>query len=384
MKEQYLVFDSGCFTCSSFAATVEREARGKLKAIGIDSEMARTLLKRAFPNGWDHQPYLLTVRGSVVTASTGPKMMIGLGHLLGPRKGWYIYALAREAGIRPPVKASSNALGRRSFLQKAAALGAGLLFIGTSGPNARVFAAQDANTNLLPPHLHDDLLGIVRRSSVFLAYTSQLGTGFAPAERADVRQQGGSFFVSIAMLHQGNPTHNVFTAVIDGATRQIVHTGAYLITETSAGHHVRHVWDNQLVLDATFDEQGNCLGGFAVKGGHRIEIAGQNYVDQGRQVLFPQGSIVRDGRIYPATLQQGVPTFNPGIAYPEGIIDCLGKCLSSMGVAGWLAGLVGIVCGFLCSNPWTAVVCLQCLVSELGISLSIATWCVFVCTGQSV
>lgn len=56
--ERYLLFDSGCTTCSGIARLVEQESGGLLIAASLrDPEMQR-LIKRANPN-WRWEPMIL-------------------------------------------------------------------------------------------------------------------------------------------------------------------------------------------------------------------------------------------------------------------------------------------------------------------------------------
>ncbi|MBI4674070.1 MAG: hypothetical protein HY741_20695 [Chloroflexi bacterium] len=58
---RYLLFDSHCSKCTDIARAIEKEAQGKLEALTLHDEQARTMLDAAYPNGWEHAPYLVTV-----------------------------------------------------------------------------------------------------------------------------------------------------------------------------------------------------------------------------------------------------------------------------------------------------------------------------------
>lgn len=123
--ERYLLFDAGCAVCHQLAQAIEEAAAGKLEALSIRDPQAREWLDRAYPDGWAHQPYLVTVDGDRVQASAGMGMALRLGRLLGPRQGWRVWNLARQSGIPLSLgvgatgEQSAFAPGRRTFLKTA-------------------------------------------------------------------------------------------------------------------------------------------------------------------------------------------------------------------------------------------------------------------------
>ena len=102
MTERYLLFDAGCFACSSLAAIIEEVSSGELKTLPLDSVEAEKFLRQAFPRGWKHQPYLATVKQGVLVVSAKLRMTLALGLLLGPKKGWEVYKLARAFDVPLP------------------------------------------------------------------------------------------------------------------------------------------------------------------------------------------------------------------------------------------------------------------------------------------
>jgi hypothetical protein len=88
------------------------------------------LLDQAYPEGWDHAPYLAMVNRGRVLAWMGWAMAWRLVWLLGPRKAWHIWTLARQRGIfMPPGNNLSQPRGttRRQFLKEG--LTAGLVAV---------------------------------------------------------------------------------------------------------------------------------------------------------------------------------------------------------------------------------------------------------------
>ncbi len=117
--ERYLVYDSACAVCNHIAQEIENLASDKVKAIGIHDGAARSLLDEAYPAGWQHAPYLVTVQGGRVRASTGLGAVMRLGLFLGPRRGRKAWALARRSGISVAALAvpSGGSLARRYVLK---------------------------------------------------------------------------------------------------------------------------------------------------------------------------------------------------------------------------------------------------------------------------
>jgi predicted DCC family thiol-disulfide oxidoreductase YuxK len=141
--ERYLVFDAGCGVCSSLAARVTAAADGKLVAVDIRGEQAKGLLDRAFPAGWRHAPYFVEVRDDRVQAHTGWASALRLAQLMGPRRAWRVWSLARQAGVTiPPGGAAwmSRAPTRRHALRLAGALVGAAAWLGLQRDPASVQA----------------------------------------------------------------------------------------------------------------------------------------------------------------------------------------------------------------------------------------------------
>ena len=125
--DRLLVFDAGCSVCSNLANTVQDAAGGKLKVIDIRGDEAKSLLDRAHPQGWEWSPYLLTVRRGQVQPARGLNAAARLGLLLGPRKAWHVWSLARRSGVHVPpgsILPFDNHASRRSAIKLAASLAA--------------------------------------------------------------------------------------------------------------------------------------------------------------------------------------------------------------------------------------------------------------------
>jgi hypothetical protein len=123
--ERYLVFDAGCSVCSRLAQTVQEAVGDQLEAINIREDKARTLLATAFPDGWAHAPYLVTVHHGTVQAQTGLSGAVRLALLMGPRKAWHVWRLARQSGaVLPTAPVGPLNPARRQLLKLGAAVAA--------------------------------------------------------------------------------------------------------------------------------------------------------------------------------------------------------------------------------------------------------------------
>ena len=118
--KRYLVFNAKCSACSKLARSIEDAVGDKLEAINIDDSKAMTLLNQAYPEGWEHAPYLVTVEHGKVRAWTGINAVCRLTILMGPRQTWRIWSLARQHGVLWPFdssKPSAFTEERRQFLK---------------------------------------------------------------------------------------------------------------------------------------------------------------------------------------------------------------------------------------------------------------------------
>jgi len=118
----YLTFDSECSTCSTLATTIEETTKGKVSATRLGSKRTQELLDHAFPDGYEWQPYLITIQGDRITAVGGLEMAIRLGRILGPLKALHVYSLARQSGVTFSAKNETESKGiflsdRRTFVK---------------------------------------------------------------------------------------------------------------------------------------------------------------------------------------------------------------------------------------------------------------------------
>jgi len=124
--KRYLLFDGGCAVCNQIAQAIEEAASGKLQVVSLRDPQAVQWLEQVYPEGWAHQPYLVTVDGDRVQAYAGPGMAMRLGWLLGPRKAWRVWSLARRYGVMLPPGGEYSA-ERRGFLKGVPVLMAALI-----------------------------------------------------------------------------------------------------------------------------------------------------------------------------------------------------------------------------------------------------------------
>lgn len=140
--ERYLLFDSGCSTCTKIAHAIEAETDGWLTAHHLGDPEVQALLKRARPD-YSWEPTLLEVDGEQVRAFTGLAMRVRLIVGLGPQRAWRVARLVRRAG----VPATGVDLGRRELLQRGGALLASLTLFWL--PNSGLETAEP-NVTALP------------------------------------------------------------------------------------------------------------------------------------------------------------------------------------------------------------------------------------------
>lgn len=69
------------------AQAIQQVSDGKLTILSIHNAVARQLLDKALPQGWDFAPYLVEVSGESVRAWTGFAMSVQFVHNLGIRRG---------------------------------------------------------------------------------------------------------------------------------------------------------------------------------------------------------------------------------------------------------------------------------------------------------
>src|SRR5437667_881952 len=138
LMQHYLLFDSGCLTCSKLAQAIEDESKGWLVVRSLREPEMQELLTQA-RLGWSWEPTLVEVEEEQVRTYTGlalrTKMLMGLG----PQKTWRVTQLVAQAGLQlDGVNAE-----RRKVLKLGGALIGGLaLGLGWGMPDLRAHAAS--------------------------------------------------------------------------------------------------------------------------------------------------------------------------------------------------------------------------------------------------
>jgi hypothetical protein len=89
--QKYLLYDSGCSTCSHLADVVHEAVGDSLALLSLRTPEAKGLLDEALPNGWRYAPYVVTVDGGSVRASTGLPATLQLGLWMGPVKAMRVW-----------------------------------------------------------------------------------------------------------------------------------------------------------------------------------------------------------------------------------------------------------------------------------------------------
>lgn len=113
--KHYLLFDAHCSVCAGLARDIRQVVGDRLETLGLYSQPALALMKRACPDGWQRAPYLVTEDNGRVQAWTGPAALVQMARRFGPRVAWRIAALARRQGVfllPAPVSGSRRRLFR--------------------------------------------------------------------------------------------------------------------------------------------------------------------------------------------------------------------------------------------------------------------------------
>ncbi len=105
MKRWYLTFDGRCSTCRTLAALVLGVAADRITLLDLHEELATRLLRRVYPAGWRHAPYVIVVGPSGIMAWTGFVGLVRLCWRLGPSRSWALLRAAQHAKIAllPPL-----------------------------------------------------------------------------------------------------------------------------------------------------------------------------------------------------------------------------------------------------------------------------------------
>lgn len=120
--KSYLLFDSGCSTCSAIAQEIAKEAGDRLAIRSLRDSEIQTLLSKANPN-WRWEPCFLEVGDEKVRVYTGIAMRARLAWRLGPRRTRRVMSLVCRYAA-PTRDEALNGIDRREFLQHS---GIGLL-----------------------------------------------------------------------------------------------------------------------------------------------------------------------------------------------------------------------------------------------------------------
>lgn len=94
---RYLLFDSGCSTCTEIAQAVENETDGWLTARSLREAEVQEILSEARPD-WKWEPTLLEIAGDKAIVFTGLSMKTRMLMGLGPRRATRVARIARQNG----------------------------------------------------------------------------------------------------------------------------------------------------------------------------------------------------------------------------------------------------------------------------------------------
>lgn len=119
--KRYLLFDSGCSTCSHAAALVQKECGDWLEVRGLNDRAMRSLLAKAKPH-WKWEPMLLTVDEENTVVYAGIQMSMRLLRRLGIRSTLNVAKIISTKLVGQDLDPT-----RRSFLRSSGFLMAGVL-----------------------------------------------------------------------------------------------------------------------------------------------------------------------------------------------------------------------------------------------------------------
>lgn len=118
--KSYLLFDSGCSTCSALAQEIAEEVGDRLAVRSLRDSDIQALLSQANPN-WHWEPCLLEVSDEKVRVYTGIAMRTRLALRLGPRRTRRVMSLVYRYAVSSRSPAPSD-MDRRQFLQQSGSL----------------------------------------------------------------------------------------------------------------------------------------------------------------------------------------------------------------------------------------------------------------------
>ncbi len=114
---RYVIFDGYCSVCTQMAETIQSLSAENLEILSIHDKEARALLDQAYPEGWKHAPYLMTIKyDGDIQARTGIAGAYKLMKILGVRNAWRIWRMASRQSDRRPLD-SSILMSRRKFFK---------------------------------------------------------------------------------------------------------------------------------------------------------------------------------------------------------------------------------------------------------------------------
>jgi uncharacterized repeat protein (TIGR03803 family) len=360
--KRYLVFDAGCVACSALARDIERLVNGRLEVISLNAWATRELLSQVFPDGWQERPYLLTVDQGRVSAASGNELALKLLLLLGPQKAWRVLTLAERYGVELPFGGGDFSVQRRRLLQLAAMFSGGLIATRLDPVEARVTPRKKLISQSSDPVTYyslpeDQALAldkVTTSSADFAAVKSQLGPDFAPAlDFAFVmgRKDSSSdvILVTIPILYKGQYSESTFNAIVDPITQELYETFAFTTEIITTGSKSLSWINGQLIVDATFNEQGTVVSGYKVENGGKVDISGQNYVPQGQAAVDSFQQSLQSGASAQASLASAQL-----IGINEELSDCSGQFEWIDRQFGTMAVLIPLLCSYSRVPRWVA------------------------------
>lgn len=362
---RYLLFDSGCTACTRVALQVEQIANGWIRVRSLSDPAMQTLLTRGSPK-WKWEPMLIEVDEQNVKVFTGLRMGIRIVAALGPRRFWQIARHMREV---EHTQRSSRLFTseRRTFLRRlSVAMGGGLL--AAFGLPTQSLASTHIGSFRWERVSSTEAKAIVdatRVSPQYQSFVSQLSHPLAVGTGAVVVGHGALAIVAVPVTIGNSFNGGVFAALVDRTDQTIQQTFACAIESHDNRHHAHVKLNDQVILDATFDENGTVVTGWIHRSkGEQQSIAGQNNVLKG---LYAWEDLRK------SFAQQG-----SSIGIQQSSFECLNACLSNAGLPLYLLALIGTVCAVACAIT-AGFGCFACLSALLGGLLGVGLRCLVNC-----
>ena len=373
--QRYLLFNSGCATCTQLAQAIERESNGWLVGKSLTDASMCALVKQVRPNSLA-EPALLEVGDMHVRLFTGANLEMRLAFRLGLRRTWRVLRILEHASLLAPQSRPPRRTFFKGLLGSLAAIAIG----GATSKRSQAAAASQRKSAL--PQFHrvtgrqaETLLNYAHGSASLQAFRDYIAESypgmFKLQEEAAIVSVGaivpGQRFVQVSIPVVGGASNSFWNLLFDDKSGEVIHTADALMTldDQSNVVVVARVDTNVVISGVMSSATGSFLRGTGyASNGKQVALA--TYVPTGFASIAPMGDVnlqaVRDFKC------------------------CLNNCLASQGISALVITLTITLCSLACLIPGVNVVaCAACLaVAGIGLPIEILLLCVNTCNSGSV